>query len=50
MEPGDRGKFEVFVDGKKIAERKRGFIARLLDGGWPDEREVALRIKSMASA
>jgi predicted Rdx family selenoprotein len=48
MEPGEPGRFEVFADGQKIAERKRGLIARLLGGGWPDEGDVVRKVRAVS--
>jgi len=47
VEPGDRGKFEVFLDGTKIAERKQSVLSRLFGGGgWPNEHAVVQMIKA----
>ena len=42
MTPGRSGQYEVSVDGEVIASRARGFLKRLLGGGWP-AHEVILR-------
>ena len=42
MTPGRSGQYDVIVDGEVIASRERGFLKRLLGGGWPDD-EIILR-------
>lgn len=46
IEVGSTGQFDVLVDGKVVASRSRGFLSRLLGGGWPDPGAVVKAIRS----
>lgn len=45
MTPGRSGQYEVQVDGEVIASRERGFLKRLLGGGWPDNEAILTEIE-----
>jgi hypothetical protein len=45
MTPGRSGQYEVRVDGEVIAARERGFLKRLLGGGWPDHEDILRKIQ-----
>ena len=40
MKAGRRGQFEVTVDGRMVAERKGGLIAKLTRRPWPEASDV----------
>lgn len=51
MEPGKRGQFEVFLGDEVVAGREKGFLTRLLGGGWPDPEDVVATLgKRLAAA
>jgi hypothetical protein len=43
--PGELGQFDVVVDGKVVASRRRSVLASLLGGGWPTADEVLQAIE-----
>jgi hypothetical protein len=45
---GARGQFDVLVDGELIASRSRGFVSRLMTGGWPDPDAVITALRARA--
>jgi hypothetical protein len=40
LQVGRTGQFDVLIDGEVVASREKGFLTRLLGGGWPDPRSV----------
>lgn len=49
QEVGARGQFDVVVDGETIASREKGFLTRLIGGGWPDEDLVVAELERRRS-
>lgn len=47
---GARGQFDVLVDGSVIASRDKGFLTRILGGGWPDPEDVVEKVKERRKA
>lgn len=45
LTPGQRGQFDVDVDGETVASRQKGFLTRLLRGGWPDPEAVVAAVE-----
>jgi hypothetical protein len=43
---GEFGQFEVLVNGRMVASRKGGLIAKLVNRPWPDEEDVIAAIRS----
>jgi hypothetical protein len=41
-----RGHFEVQVDGRKVAERKGGLVAKLVKRPWPDPEDVVAAVRA----
>jgi hypothetical protein len=46
--PGGPGQFDVVVDGKVVATRRRSLLS-LLGGGWPSADEVLRAIDERAA-
>lgn len=45
MKPGQRGQFDVLVDGQKIAERGGNFLTRKFGAGYPDLDAIVERLE-----
>jgi hypothetical protein len=44
--PGRRGQFEVIANGRLVASRKGGLIAKLTMRPWPDKDEVVEAVRA----
>lgn len=40
LEKGQHGQFDVVVNGRTVASRKGGLLAKLLNRPWPNEDDV----------
>lgn len=49
IEKGNRGQFDVLVNGKTVVSRKGGFFAMLFRKPWPKQEEVLNAVKAAAS-
>lgn len=49
LETGDRGQYEVFVDGETVAKRGGNLLTRLFGGGWPVPEDVLAEIEKRAA-
>jgi hypothetical protein len=47
---GNRGQFDVVVDGQTIASRGGNLLTRAFGGGWPDEAAVVKAIDEKRAA
>ncbi len=45
LEKGRRGQFEVVVDGRTVASRKGGLIAKLVGRPWPEHDVVVAAVR-----
>jgi hypothetical protein len=46
LEKGRQGQFEVIVNGRLVASRKGGLLAKLLKRPWPDGDEVVAAVRA----
>jgi hypothetical protein len=47
LEPSRRrGQFDVLVEGRTVASRKGGLLAKLLQRPWPDPGDVVAAVKA----
>jgi len=40
LKPGHFGQFDVLVDGRVVASRKGGLLAKLVRRPWPDDETI----------
>jgi hypothetical protein len=45
LEKGRHGQFEVIVNGRTVASRKGGMLAKLLNRPWPDDDDVIAAVR-----
>ena len=45
LEKGRQGQFEVIVNGRTVASRKGGLLAKILDRPWPMEDDVVAAVR-----
>jgi hypothetical protein len=45
LEKGAHGQFDVVVNGRQVASRKGGLIAKLLSRPWPTGDEVVAAVR-----
>ena len=50
MREGRRGQFEVIVDGRTVASRKGGLIAKLVGRPWPEGEDVLSAVRDALEA
>lgn len=46
LEKGRQGQFDIMVNGRSIASRKGGLVAKILNRPWPDEGEVVAAVRA----
>jgi len=46
LEKGRQGQFEVIVNGRTVASRKGGLLARLLNRPWPEGDDVVAAVRA----
>jgi hypothetical protein len=46
LERGRVGQFEVLVNGRSVASRKGGLIAKILNRPWPSGEEVVAAVRT----
>jgi hypothetical protein len=46
MEKGQLGQFEVVVNGRTVASRKGGLIAKIVNRPWPDGDDVLAAVRA----
>jgi hypothetical protein len=46
LQRGQLGQFEVMVDGRTVASRKGGLLAKLLSRPWPSEADVLAAVRA----
>ena len=45
LEKGRQGQFEVLVNGRSVASRKGGLLAKLMNRPWPDGDDVVAAVR-----
>jgi hypothetical protein len=46
LERGRQGQFEVMVNGRTVASRKGGLLAKLLNRPWPSGDDVVAAVRA----
>lgn len=46
LEKGRQGQFEVIVNGRSVASRKGGLLAKLLNRPWPSRDDVVAAVRA----
>ena len=46
LEKGGQGQFEVIVNGRTVASRKGGLLAKLLNRPWPSGGDVVAAVRA----
>jgi hypothetical protein len=46
LEKGRQGQFEVIVNGRSVASRKGGLLAKLLNRPWPSGDDVVAAVRA----
>ena len=46
LEKGRQGQFEVIVNGRTVASRKGGLLAKLLNRPWPGGDDVVAAVRA----
>ena len=46
LEKGRQGQFEVIVNGRTVASRKGGLLAKLLNRPWPNGDDVVAAVRA----
>jgi hypothetical protein len=45
LEKGRQGQFEIIVNGRLVASRKGGLLAKILNRPWPDGDDVVAAVR-----
>ena len=45
LEKGRQGQFDVIVNGRSVASRKGGLLAKILNRPWPDGDDVVAAVR-----
>jgi hypothetical protein len=46
LEQGRQGQFEIVVNGRSVASRKGGLLAKILNRPWPNEDDVLTAVRA----